>query len=86
MNEPGILNFCKKYGLEPEFFSKEELECVEGDFSESPFVKSITGVGNVCERAALKASADGKLIQKKVAENGVTVALVSEPYIVHLDK
>lgn len=86
MNEPGILNFCKKYGLESEFFSKEELECVEGDFSESPFVKSITGVGNVCERAALKASADGKLIQKKVAENGVTVALVSEPYIVHLDK
>ncbi len=86
MNEPGILSFCKKYGLEASFFSKEELETVEGDFSESSFVKNIAGVGNVCERAALKASNDGRLIQKKVAEDGVTVALASEFYIVHLEK
>lgn len=86
MNEPGILGFCKKYSLGVSFFSKEELECVDGDFSESPFVKSITGIGNVCERAALKASDGGRLIQKKVAENGVTVALASEPFIVHLEK
>lgn len=86
MNEPGILSFCKKYGLDASFFSKEELEGVEGDFSDSSFVKSITGVGNVCERAAIKASDNGSLIQKKVAEDGVTVALASEPFIIHLEK
>ena len=84
MNEPGILNFCKKYGLKASFFSKEALEGIKGDFSESSFVKSITGIGNVCERAALKASDNGRLIQKKVAEDGVTGAIASESFIVHL--
>ena len=86
MNVPGILSFCKKYSVGVSFFSKEELEGVDGDFSESSFVKSITGIGNVCERAALKASDSGRLIQKKVAEDGVTVALASEPFIVYLEK
>lgn len=82
-NEEGILQFCKKYELPPSFYTKEELEEVKGDFSESSFVKNITGIGNVCERAALKVANEGTLIQKKVAANGVTVALASEPYQIY---
>ena len=50
---------------------------VEGEFSSSAFVKSITGVDNVCERAAQKASEalDGELVLKKKACDGVTVAI-----------
>ena len=45
---------------------------VEGDFSESEFVKKVAGVGNVCERAAAKGG--GKLILKKITGDGVTLA------------
>ncbi len=82
--EQGLLDFCQAYDGEFLTFSREELEkvsCEEG-FSESSFVKGITGVGNVCERSALKASGQTRLIQKKAAENGVTVAIALEKYIV----
>ena len=46
---------------------------VEGRFSSSGFVQSVTGVDNVCERAAL--AAGGVLLRKKTALNGVTLAL-----------
>ena len=48
----------------------EETEC----FSESEFVKEVTGVSNVCERAAVAAGAD-YLIQKKVSYQGMTLAV-----------
>ena len=48
----------------------EETEC----FSESEFVKEVTGVSNVCERAAVAAGAD-YLIQKKVSYRGMTLAV-----------
>lgn len=61
-------------------YSARELEAVSGDFSVSEFVSSITGVDNVCERAAVLASGNGRLIVKKHAGNGVTVAAaVREP-------
>ncbi|MEH2956347.1 cobalt-precorrin 5A hydrolase [Candidatus Merdisoma sp. JLR.KK006] len=82
--EQGLLDFCEAYHGEFLTYSREDLEkvsCEEG-FSESSFVKGITGVGNVCERSALKASGQTRLIQKKAAENGVTVAIALEKYIV----
>ena len=51
----------------------EELEEAEGEFMESPFVKKILGVGNVCERAAVLHSG-GRLCFPKCAVNGMTVA------------
>ncbi len=45
---------------------------MKGDFTPSGFVKSVTGVDNVCERAAM-IGAD-ELIIKKTAAGGVTVA------------
>ena len=47
-----------------------------GDFTPSAFVKSVTGVDNVCERSAM-VGAD-RLIVKKTALDGVTVAVAAE--------
>ena len=55
------------------FFSAEELETAEGEFSTSDFVKGVTGVDNVCERAAVLRGE--RLIVKKTACDGVTVAV-----------
>lgn len=55
-NEPGLLAFCQKHGWSLHTYSDEELRNVEGDFSPSAFVQSVTGVDNVCERSALLAA------------------------------
>ena len=72
--EAGILAFTEKWNLSFETFSEEELKGVAGDFSASEFVRNITGVDNVCERSAVLASGQGKLIQKKIGADGVTTA------------
>ena len=63
----------------------EELLKTEGDFSASDFVQSVTGVDNVCERSAVKASGGGKIIQKKIGRNGVTVAFAMEEWSVEFE-
>lgn len=80
--EQGLLDFCKAYDAEFLTYSKEELEkmSLKEGFSESQFVKEVTGVGNVCERSALRASGGTKLLQGKTAEHGVTVAVALEEY------
>lgn len=74
--EPGLLAFCKERGWPAEFYSAEELSEVEGDFTSSAFVHSVAGVGNVCERAAMKHAE--RLLVGKTARDGVTVALAAE--------
>lgn len=71
-DEAGLIDFCREKGLSISFYSAEELAAVEGDFTPSCFVKSVTGVDNVCERAAM-IGAD-ELIIRKTAADGVTVA------------
>ncbi len=81
--EPGILDFCREHSLEFKTFSPEQLMAVPGNFTSSAFVKSITGVDNVCERSAVLGSGEnGKLISQKDAGNGITTALAIEPYTV----
>ena len=79
--EEGLLSFCKEQNIPIRFYTAEELEAVPGEFTPSPFVQSITGVDNVCERAAL-AGAD-ELIARKTACHGVTVAVATEKWEVH---
>ena len=55
-------------------FGTDVLRTQEGDFSGSEFVKSITGVDNICERAVMAYGAK-KLIMSKVAESGMTMAM-----------
>ena len=75
-DEEGLLKYCEDHGLTPSFYSSAELLEVPGEFTPSAFVQSVTGVDNVCERAALKGA--DKLIVKKTALNGVTVAVAAE--------
>lgn len=80
--EPGLLAAAKALQIPVICYSSEELAAVPGDFAESAFVKQITGVGNVCERAALKAARErgGYLVCHKTVYDGVTVAAARIPH------
>lgn len=80
-SEKGLIGFAEKWGMEFCCFSSEELEQIKGDFTESEFVRQVTGISNVCERAALagcKTPEAGRLLIKKTALGGVTVAAAVE--------
>lgn len=79
-NEQGILEFAQKYQVPFYTYSAEELLSIEGEFTESAFVASVTGVSNVCERSAILGSDHGTLILKKSGKDGVTVAIAIEEY------
>ena len=75
-SEKGLLYFETKNRIPLVTFSAQELQEVEGEFSNSDFVKEITGVSNVCERAAMKLSGEeGELLLHKIAQNGMTLAV-----------
>ena len=75
-DEPGLLAACEKNNWPVHFYTAQQLRDVAGDFTPSDFVRSVTGVDNVCERAALLDAE--KLIVQKTARNGVTVAVAAE--------
>ena len=77
-DEPGLLACCAERGWPIAFYSAGELAALEGDFTPSERVLRVTGVDNVCERAAMMGA--GRLIVRKTARNGVTVALAGEPW------
>lgn len=74
--ESGLLQYCQTLGISPVFYSPAQLRAVPGDYRASEFVEKTTGVDNVCERSAM-AGAE-KLIVRKTAAYGVTVALAAE--------
>ena len=78
-HEPGLLDFCRAHGWPLYTYSAAELKTVSGHFTASTLVESVTGVDNVCERAAVLASG-GTLAWKKAAGNGVTMAVALKPY------
>lgn len=84
-NETGLIDFCRAYSLPFFTFTAEELEQVKGDFTESSFVASVTGVSNVCERAAKRAVGQGSLIMKKTAGDGVTIAAAVKEWSVKFE-
>lgn len=73
-DEAGIIEFAARRGIPFETFDAAGLEAAAGDFSASAFVKKTTGVDNVCERAAV-AAAGGRLLARRHASQGVTMAL-----------
>ena len=73
-DEEGLKAFCKERGVSLITYTAAELSAAPGTFTPSEFVKSVTGVDNVCERAAVLLSEGGSLIRKKTAANGVTAA------------
>ena len=78
-DEPGLAEFCKAHGWPITFYPADELRAVPGQFTPSAFVASVTGVDNVCERSAVKASG-GTLLLPKTAGGGVTLALAVRPF------
>ena len=65
-SEPGLLEFCQQHGWTLQTYHAAALNAVQGNFTASAFVSSVTGVDNVCERAAVLASG-GSLIIRKMA-------------------
>ena len=121
--EPGFLEFVKKYGLDFLTYPKEVLKEVPGTFSGSAFVSQTVGVDNVCERAALAACrkedkekikqpgcgsegkeksymqqncdsrenqkkmlVQGRLLLKKKAKDGMTLAIAEREWSVRFDE
>ena len=78
-NEPALLHLCEKYRIPFETYTAEELRSVSDVTTASEFVKKITGVDNVCERAARLSCSAGSMIQGKRIREGMTAALVKCP-------
>lgn len=80
---------AKEWGIPFLTYEKEELERLSGEFTESDFVKETVGVGNVCERAAVRACMEkaesGRLLFPKQAKSGVTVAAAWFPPRIRFD-
>ena len=84
-NEIGIMNLAQFYHVCYKTFSCGELEITEAgedqEFDSSDFVKDVTGVDNVCERAAVAcanlmgATKNSSLIVKKIVKDGMTLAV-----------
>ena len=70
------MEYCNENDLDIVFYSAEKLKGIKGEFTSSSFVKDITGVDNVCERAAI-IGAENLTVRKRAA-NGVTVAIAEE--------
>lgn len=75
-DETGILELAKEYKAPFITYTVEELREVEVVSSHSKFVEQITGVDNVCERAAKRYAPAGVVIQQKIKMDGVTYAVV----------
>lgn len=79
-DEKAVTCLCDKYKYQLKVYSCEELSQATGDFTPSEFVQSVTGVDNVCERAAFLGSDKGELIMKKTVKNGITIAVAAKSW------
>lgn len=78
-DELGLAEFGQKQGWPVTFYTADELRAAPGQFAHSDFVQSITGVDNVCERAAVLV-AGGPVWAHKWARDGVTFAVALHPF------
>lgn len=77
-DERAVISLSERLGARSEFFSSEFLSSVSAKnspFSASRFVLEKTGVGCVCERAAVASSMERVLVVKKISLDGMTLAL-----------
>jgi len=81
-DEKGIIKVAEIFKVPFHTYTKEQLNKIKGDFTGSDFVRDVTGVDSVCERAAIMDSNSSKLIIKKTVINSVTVAASQNDYTV----
>ena len=77
-DEEGLLAYCADMNDPVGFYTPEQLAALDGVFTSSEFVRSTVGVDNVCERSA--SFGGNRIIVKKNARNGVTVAVAEQPW------
>lgn len=83
--EAGLLEFCEKSKLTLVTYPAAVLKQVKGAFKESEYVESVTGVGNVCERAAILGSSNGIMLQRKYVKNGIAVSIARRDWRVNFE-
>lgn len=76
-DEPAMADLARHYKAPVRFFSAEQLNSIDGEFTASKFVSSITGVDCVCERSAV-ATGGESFILRKTAHDGMTIAICSK--------
>ncbi|MCD7928013.1 MAG: cobalamin biosynthesis protein, partial [Oscillospiraceae bacterium] len=81
----GICRLAEQLGVPCRFYTAKELTAVKGNFPGSDFVRNVTGVGSVCDRAACLAAEGGPLLVEKTAGDGVTVAVARRNYFVRFE-
>ncbi len=89
--EAGLKAFAEELDVPFVTFSAEKLNELPGEYTSSAFVSSVTGVDNVCERAAMAALDSGewegaRFLCRKAAGNGVTAALLEQPWEVFFEQ
>ncbi|ATD54835.1 cobalt-precorrin 5A hydrolase [Clostridium chauvoei] len=72
-NEKAILNLSNTLNSEIKFFTKEEIAKVQDNYEGSDFVEATVGVRSVCEPVVELLG--GKIIVKKIKNNGMTLAI-----------
>lgn len=90
--EAGLLTFAHNRKIPITFYTAEELAKLEGSFTPSKFVSSVTGVENVCERAAFMLALENgakelefAMVLPKSAKDGVTVAIMKLDWSVRFE-
>lgn len=78
MNEKGIIELAERYQVPFITYTAHELSTIEGVGETSAFVKQVTGVDNVCERAARTYCPKGELVLPKRKMDKVTFAVVKQ--------
>ncbi|UNC92496.1 cobalt-precorrin 5A hydrolase [Candidatus Contubernalis alkaliaceticus] len=73
-NEEGLLEAARRLKVHTEFLTEEQIKNVKVEVSRSKFVEKITGVGCVCEPAALFGAGREELLWKKKKNQGMTTA------------
>ncbi|RGT73519.1 hypothetical protein DWX08_05855 [Ruminococcus sp. AF18-22] len=82
--EEGLLELAQKYQVPFHTYTAEQLQTVETllptelNVEGSAFVKQVTGVDNVCERAAIFACPQGRILLHKQKLGRMTIALVEQ--------
>ena len=76
--EAGLVSYARDLGVPFYTYSAATLEQAGGSFQESDFVAGITGIGNVCERAAVIAAEETALAEEQKTGEQKTEELFPE--------
>ncbi len=79
-DEEAINMLASRHRIPFRTYTVEELQQHERQFDSSEFVRSKTGVGNVCETSAWISSKKGKIVLGKTIRSGMTMAIAKEDW------